>query len=235
MENRDFKGIWIDKTIWLDERLTALDKVILAEINSLDNGEGCSASNEYLAKFCQCSLTHVSKAISKLIEIGYVSVKSFNGRVRYLECNLVTCIKKPCQKSKTDLSKEQGRLVKMTRQTCQNDKAPLINNINNNINNIKRESKERETPPPKMKTPTLEEITEFAQSKGRADLAPKFFDYYEQGNWHDREGKPVKNWKLKFITWLNKEPKENNTGIKHKDSKFTDDSGLFSEFLEMDA
>ena len=53
--DRDFKGIWIPKEIWLDERLNALDKIILAEINSLDGEDGCYASNQYLAEFCQCS------------------------------------------------------------------------------------------------------------------------------------------------------------------------------------
>ena len=53
-ENRDFKGVWIPKEVWLDTRLNALDKVILMEIDSLDQGEkGCYASNEHLAEFCQ--------------------------------------------------------------------------------------------------------------------------------------------------------------------------------------
>ena len=34
--NRDFKGIWIPKDIWLTENLTLQEKVFLAEIDSLD-------------------------------------------------------------------------------------------------------------------------------------------------------------------------------------------------------
>ena len=86
-ENRQFKGIWIDRKIWLDERISALDKIILAEIDSLDTTEeGCYASNEYLAKFCQCSASKVSSSISKLIECGYLSVEKFDGRIRYFVC-----------------------------------------------------------------------------------------------------------------------------------------------------
>ena len=85
-ENRDFKGIWIPKEIWLDERLNALDKVILAEIDSLDNGEdGCWAGNEYLAKFCQCSIRKVTGAVSKLVKVGYIEVVSFDGRKRKIK------------------------------------------------------------------------------------------------------------------------------------------------------
>lgn len=85
---RDFKGVWIPKEIWLDARLNMLEKGILAEIDSLDNDDGCSAGNEYLASFCQCSETKVSTAIKKLIELGYIYQQSFNGRVRILKSRL---------------------------------------------------------------------------------------------------------------------------------------------------
>lgn len=87
--NRDFKGVWIPRTVWLDDKLNALDKIILTEIDSLDMGEdGCWASNKYIADFCQCSETKVSTAISKLIERGYLYVKSFDGRQRVLKSRL---------------------------------------------------------------------------------------------------------------------------------------------------
>ena len=89
MENRAFRGIWIPSAIWMDERLSPLDKAVLMEIDSLDNSEnGCFASNEYLAKFCQCSVRKVSSAISKLVELGYVKVVSFDGRKRHLKSTL---------------------------------------------------------------------------------------------------------------------------------------------------
>jgi hypothetical protein len=88
-DNRDFKGVWIPKEVWLDTRLNALDKVILMEIDSLDQGEkGCYASNEHLAEFCQCSKTKVSTAISKLIECGYLYIQNFDGRKRELKSRL---------------------------------------------------------------------------------------------------------------------------------------------------
>lgn len=87
--DRDFKGIWIDRAIWLDERLSALEKVILAEIDSLDiDNRGCFASNQYLADFCQCSVTKVSTSISKLIDLGYLELGNFDGRMRVLKSRL---------------------------------------------------------------------------------------------------------------------------------------------------
>lgn len=84
-EERGFKGIWIDKDIWLDNRLTATEKIILAEIDSLDiEGQGCTASNKYLSEFCQCTESKVSKAIAKLTELGLIRQECFNGRHRKL-------------------------------------------------------------------------------------------------------------------------------------------------------
>lgn len=107
-QQRDFKGVWIPKAVWLDDRLTALDKIILVEIDSLDNGErGCFASNKYIADFCQCSETKVSKSISDLIKYGYLFVQSFDGRQRELKSRLTENAKQPCKKYKADKQKIQ--------------------------------------------------------------------------------------------------------------------------------
>lgn len=118
--NRDFKGIWIPKEIWLDKRLNALDKIILAEIDSLDNDEnGCFASNKYIAEFCGCSETKVSTAISKLIDFGYLYAVSFDGRQRKL---------------KSRVSNFERLLFKNCKAGFQNLKEINIdNNIDNNI------------------------------------------------------------------------------------------------------
>ena len=106
MADRDFKGVWIPKEIWLDKRLNMLDKGIFAEVDSLDKDEkGCYASNEYLAEFCQCSATKVSTSISKLIELGYVYVASFDGRKRFLKSRLSKSEKPPFKNCKADFQK----------------------------------------------------------------------------------------------------------------------------------
>ena len=106
MQDRDFKGVWIPKEIWLNEELTMLEKCILTEIDSLDNGEnGCIAGNEYLAKFCQCSETKVSNAVSKLIKLGYIYIKSFDGRIRVLQSRLTKSVRQDNKNCNADLQK----------------------------------------------------------------------------------------------------------------------------------
>ena len=96
--NRDFKGVWIPKAVWLDGDLNALDKVILVEIDSLCGEDGCFASNDYLASFCQCSPSKVSKAVQKLTGLGYLKVESFDGRNRVLRSMLVNFTRQPSKK-----------------------------------------------------------------------------------------------------------------------------------------
>ena len=111
---REFRGVWIPKSVWLDTRLNALEKIILIEIDSLDSDEsGCYASNKYLSEFCQCSETKISLAISKLCELGYIYTNSFNGRQRELK----------------------SRLSKNERQTFNNCEADFENLKENNIDN----------------------------------------------------------------------------------------------------
>lgn len=106
--NRDFKGVWIPKEVWLDERLSALDKVILTEIDSLDQGEkGCFASNQYIAEFCQCSATKVSNSVSKLIECGYLYVQKFDGRERQLKSRLTNFVRQDYKNCEAESQKVQ--------------------------------------------------------------------------------------------------------------------------------
>tara|TARA_R100001244_G_scaffold9274_2_gene11369 strand:- start:11616 stop:12269 length:654 start_codon:yes stop_codon:yes gene_type:complete len=99
---RNFKGIWIPRDIWLREDISVQGKVFLAEIDSLDNEMGCMASNAYFARFFGISKSRVSAVITELSKKGLVNVKltyTDKGNVdrRYLE--LVSKFDKPLYES----------------------------------------------------------------------------------------------------------------------------------------
>jgi hypothetical protein len=125
---RDFKGIFIPKEVWLDDELGAVDKFILAELDSLDveGSEGCYASNEYLANFCKCSVTKVSTSISKLIGLGYVRLAKSDGRKRYLKVSL----------SKFESQTNKKRKSPSQKMKQSNISSNIPSKIDNNINNI---------------------------------------------------------------------------------------------------
>lgn len=85
--NRDFKGVWIPREIWLAENLTMQEKVFLAEIDSLDNEQGCYANNEYFARFFGISKVRVSEVINSLVAKGWVksTLISTQGNKRILK------------------------------------------------------------------------------------------------------------------------------------------------------
>ena len=76
MEERQFKGIWIPSEIWLTDELTILEKIVLVEIDSLeDEIKGCFASNKYFANFFKLSPGRISQIIKNLTEKNYIEVK----------------------------------------------------------------------------------------------------------------------------------------------------------------
>ena len=151
MLNREFKGVWIPKEIWLCKDLSALDRVIYAEIDSLDNENHCTADNNYFAEFCGVSVVTITRSIQRLIDLGYIEKVSFDGRHRILKVikptnqtdetdnSLIKMTMQPNQNDYADSSKCVSSLIKMTMQPNQNDYADsskcVANNIYNNIDN----------------------------------------------------------------------------------------------------
>lgn len=71
---RDFKGVWIPKEIWLSKELTLQEKLFLVEIDSLDNEEGCYASNDYFSEFFGLSKNRCSEVIKSLEKKGILKI-----------------------------------------------------------------------------------------------------------------------------------------------------------------
>jgi len=80
---RDFKGVWIPKEIWLSSQLSLIEKVLFVEIHSLDNERGCFASNRHFAEFFGISERQIRTYISSLKNHGFITVtiKNRNERV----------------------------------------------------------------------------------------------------------------------------------------------------------
>lgn len=103
-----------------------------------------------------------------------------------------------------------------TRHSYYLKKLALINQPNNDDN--RSDNEEKQPPNPQSTTdnskahdireqsgaaepPTLAEISAYCLNKKLAVDPRKFFDYFTSGNWVDSNGKPVRNWKQKLLTW----------------------------------
>jgi hypothetical protein len=72
---RDFKGVWVPKDIWLSEELGWSEKLLFVEIDSLAKNGECFASNDYFAKFFGLSKDRISKMVTSLKRKSFISVE----------------------------------------------------------------------------------------------------------------------------------------------------------------
>jgi hypothetical protein len=127
--NRDFKGIWIPREIWLDKNLTLQEKVFYVEIDSLNNERGCYANNNYFAEFFGISTVRVSEVINSLVRKGYLSsdIDQAEGNKRILRTLLKVSLRGVIKES----------LRPSQRKVCDPIKDSFIhNNTENNTTNI---------------------------------------------------------------------------------------------------
>ena len=124
--NRDFKGVWIPKEIWLNEKLTLLEKIIFVEIDSLDNENHCVAGNEYFATFCNCSESKVSKAIKKLKDLNMIEEVSFDGRHRKIR--VVKSIIESSKKYEAESQNLQSNNIDNKQENKKNNSKELLQN-----------------------------------------------------------------------------------------------------------
>lgn len=161
--NRDFKGVWIPKDIWLDDKLTWMEKLLLVEIDSLDAEQGCFASNDYFAKFFQLSKSRISDLIGQLVSKGYITTfLVYDGKqVKRREITMVIPIRKfeggirKTEEGYSENSEDNNTLVSNT-----------ISNKNNKIYNHKEAFVSR--------------VNEFKDKLGNE--YDRFIDYWTEAN-----------------------------------------------------
>lgn len=90
----DFKGIWIPKHIWLADDLGWSEKLLLVEIDSLDQDNGCFATNEHFAQFFGLSKDRISKMITALKRKGYITVSlTYKAGTRQIDKRIIRVVR----------------------------------------------------------------------------------------------------------------------------------------------
>ena len=146
-QERAFKGIWIPKEIWLTKDLTLQEKVFLVEIDSLDNEQGCFASNNYFADFFGITYSRASQIINNLKDKGYVNI-SFERQGRHIIKRILKINRPPypylenyigIKFSKEGIKYFKGG-IKYSKggylENCEDNNIYINNTINNIDNNI---------------------------------------------------------------------------------------------------
>ena len=130
-QQRQFKGIWIPKEIWLNKDLTFQEKIILVEIDSYDDGQvGCFATNKHFVNNFGINSSRISQIIQSLQRKNYITITyDFNGKEiikRYLHIN------RPPYPPKDGMSKINIGMLKNEMGACQFDKGGYVKKLKDN-------------------------------------------------------------------------------------------------------
>jgi hypothetical protein len=157
--NRGFKGIWIPKEVYLNEDLSWVEKILFTEIDSLNKGYGCNASNKYFGKFLGISEGRVANIISEHRKLGNILDISSDGRKRYISLSF--------DMTKTlNLSsrKREPEFTKTLSQVHEN-----VNEIEENLEkegSVKPQNEQIKTPNNSFNNTSIISLEEFKQKFG---------------------------------------------------------------------
>ena len=131
---RDFKGIWIPKEIWISTDLTVMEKLILVEIDSLDNEDGCFASNEHFSKFFSLSKNRCSEIIKSLEEKGYIEIKYvYHNDSKAIAKRVIKCIRN-IDRGIRNIDRPTRKIEGGYSENCEDNNTSFNNTFNNTFN-----------------------------------------------------------------------------------------------------
>jgi hypothetical protein len=79
---KGFKGVWLCAAIYEASELSAVEKLLLAEIDALTTDtDACYATNAHFSGRLGVTVTRVDHLLGKLTRLGYIVRVSFDGRV----------------------------------------------------------------------------------------------------------------------------------------------------------
>ena len=224
--NRDFRGIWIPRHIWLDKNLKPIEKILLAEIESLGGlHDGCFASNQYFADFLDLSKDRTSKLISGLKNKGYITVElsykegSYEVDKRIIKANPSSYF---CLGGSTHL--EGG-----------GENNDYITN-NYNINNNNKASKKKTIKEPRHKYGEFKNVLlsdkdlEKLKTEYGEELVEKYIKKMDE--WIELNGRRYKNYYLALRQWMNKEVSKKQEKVKKQEGDTKYDEEYFTKLME---
>ena len=224
--NRDFRGIWIPRHIWLDKNLKPIEKILLAEIESLGGlHDGCFASNQYFADFLDLSKDRTSKLISGLKNKGYITVElsykegSYEVDKRIIKANPSSYF---CLGGSTHL--EGG-----------GENNDYITN-NYNINNNNKTSKKKTTKEVRHKYGEFKNIllSDKDLEKLKAEYGEELVEKYikKMDEWIELNGRRYKNYYLALRQWMNKEVSKKQEKVEKQEGDTKYDEKYFTKLME---
>lgn len=167
---RGFKGVWIPAEYWLDANLTMSEINMITEIDSLDNGNGCYASNKHFAEFFGVTKGRASQIIASLKAKGYISI-SYDRDGKQITRRVIRVVNK------------LNRGIKNTKPPIKNTKQGYLENCEERNTKLGIHLDERERIKQPLNTNTELSLLSWPDSLGAmTDLISKLLlDAFDQG------------------------------------------------------
>ena len=90
---RDFKGVWIPKQLWMNKELTWTEKFLFLEIDSLAQYGECFASNDHFAEFLNVKTRQIQNILTSLKNKGLIKIQLiYRGNSTVVEKRIITPI-----------------------------------------------------------------------------------------------------------------------------------------------
>ena len=195
---REFKGVWIPREIWLCDDLSWTEKMLLVEIDSLAQNNECFATNDYFAKFFGLKKDTISKLVSSLKSKGYIEVNlEYKEGTREIDRRIIDTMpyrRKILggigEKSEGGIGeKSEGGIGEKSE-----DNNIYINNKNINITKEKkRKEKKRNS---EACLPEEEKVIEKIQAMADREMSQKLLALFAN---RKRQGKPINHAVLQVI------------------------------------
>jgi len=158
MGERDFKGVWIPKELWLTKDLSPIEKFFLLEIDSLDNDDGCFASNAHFSELFGVTKGRCTQIIKGLeckklinVELQYKGKMIYKRTIKVVnklntyhlsDCKkVVSKLNTPVNKLNTNPPKPNEKVVNKLNRGSENIKQGYLENAQGNNTSINNTNK----------------------------------------------------------------------------------------------
>ena len=159
MKNRALEGLWIPKEIWLSTDLKVMEKLVLVEIDSLDNEEGCFASNDHFSKFFSLSKNRCSEIIKSLEKKGYITIEYvYQQGSKAISKRVIKCVRK-FDEGIREIDNPTRKTEEGYSEKCEDNNTSFSNTFNNTSNKKDIVEQSSTTPLP------YEEIVQYLNQK----------------------------------------------------------------------
>lgn len=201
------KTMFIIENLWGNDGYAFWFKLLELLGSTAGHAYDCNKPGNWAFLLAKTRLSEVSatEILNKLAELDAIDQELWEQRVVWSQ-NFVSGLEPVYKKRKVEMPvRPSFRYPKPTSAVVSGAETPQSKVKESRVEESKVDGAKAPArankPPKKFVPPTLDEVKAYCKERDSSVDPKKFFDYFDTGKWVDSNGKPVRNWKQKLITW----------------------------------